>query len=507
MNKQTAMPPSGVQIENTLSMALHRRGHRKMRFELLVLAVIGTVSVLFTFLTMFTPLCNLVWTVGFSLAALLFFCYHADHTNNTHYTLLIFLLAYAMYFYWKREMLAAGLMYLMNDVYKAIYMTDWDYFTTNPAFDPVSSITATLCFAMVPITWLLGYAVIRYQNFFLGFLVTFPFVELGFFFGIVPEHLPVAGLAAFWCGLGAVQLASGSGMYRQNSRTGFLRRRSAFFPVARMRFLLTESAGLWTALVVFLLCVGAEWGMHTFGYTRPDKIKEMRTNFQYYAASIDWSDMNSVFPFLKQDKEGEPEDVIELGRNEQREFENKVVSSLAVDEIPLGRTYLKFSTYQTYDKSRWKIISTETETAPAMRMFTDADYYPPEFLYYAVQSLGGEQTSLSILEPNDTLNHCVPYGFARQDGMEQLGDIVLHPGGTDYTIFSGLDYENLLLNTVSYDVPAYTQLEICPPEDQALLSSLLQGREETIVQFPQASSEISVYYGDLVANKVANNYK
>ena len=500
MKKQTVMSTSGVQIENTLSMALHRRGSPKYRASLLVLAVLGTLSVLMTFVTMFTPQCNIFITLAFSLGVLVFFAFHAEQTNGTHYTLLLFLLGYAIFFYWKREDLAAGLMYLMNDIYKAIYLTDWDYFQTNAAFDPQQSITMTLCFAMVPITWLLSYAVLRYQNAFLGFLATFPFVELGLFFGVVPDHLAMAGLFAFWCALAAVQLASGTSAFRKDARTGFLRKKAVFIPVSRMRFLLPERAGLWTMIAVFLLCLAAEYGLQKTGYERPDSISEMRTDFQYYAASIDWDDLSSLLPFLNQKKEGEPEEVIELGRTERREFENKVVSSIQVGERPLCRTYLKFSTYQTYDKSRWKTISPQLLDTPEMQMFSDVRYYPSEFLYYAVQSLGYEQTTLSILDPNETLLHCVPYGFAEQARMQQQGDLILTPGGTDYTVFCGEDYENLLLNTVSYDVPAITQLEICPENDQETLSALLQGHEEELVQFPLSSTaQEAVYYGDMDA--------
>ena len=496
MKKTTAIPPSGVQIENSLSMALHTRGRKRHQLELALLAALGTFSMLFTFLTMFSPFCNVVTVVLFSAVLVAFFCFHAGASDTTHYTLLLLLIGYAVFFYWKREMIAAGLMYLMNDVYRAIYITDWDYFTTNPAFEPQSSTTLALCFVLVPLIGLLSYAVMRFRNLFLCLLVTFPFVELGFFFGIAPEHIPAAGLVAFWCGMAAAQLASGTSPRHEHARSGFVRRGGSFLPITKMRFLLTEHAGVCMALLVFALCMAGEAWMHATNYQRPDKVKDMRTAFQYYAASIDWSDLNTIFPFLKGDDQDEPQEYIDLGRSDKREFENTVVSTISMTQRPLGRVYLKFSTYQNYDKSRWRTLDETAYRDPAMAMFRDVDYYPSEFLFYASQSLGYETAQLTLENPDATLSRCVPYGFQKDEHIFQNGDMILSTAQNSYTVFAGDNYENLLLGSISYDVPVGTQLEICPEADQKKLARLLGGEQERIVQFPQSAAFGSMYFGD-----------
>ncbi|MCR5717921.1 MAG: hypothetical protein K6F80_02670, partial [Oscillospiraceae bacterium] len=188
MKNRPIMPQGGIHIRKKLTMTLQEKRPNRIRWELTALAVIGTVSLLMTFLTMFAPLCNVGAVLLFSIVVLLFFAVHASLPDQTHYTLLLLLLLYAIFFYWKREALAAGMMHLMNAVYQTIYFTDWQYFTTDPAYDPVHSATMSLCFAMVPVTWLIVYSAVRFQNFFLSLLVTFPFVEIGYFFGIVPSH-------------------------------------------------------------------------------------------------------------------------------------------------------------------------------------------------------------------------------------------------------------------------------------------------------------------------------
>lgn len=493
MKQHLSGSAAGVKVDHTLSMAMHHRGRNRRRWELVLLAMIGTVSVIFTFLTMFLPLCDSALLVSIAALLLGFFAYHADHPDSTHYTLLVFLLGSAVFFYWKRNELTEGLLYILNNVYQTIYLTDWQYFTISGAYDQITVTTMTLCFALIPIEWLLVYAVMRYQNFFLAALVTFPFVEVGFFFGIAPDHVPAAGLAAFWCGMGAVQLAAGSGSYRQRSLTGFVRRRAAFVPVPSLRFLLTESCGILTALLVFGLCMLAQFGMDKFHYVRPDAVKEMRTNFQYYAASIDWSDLSTIFPFLSQEPEGVPETTVELGRTERREFQNSLVAQVDMTTRPLGRTYLRYSTYDTYDRTRWRSQTTLDPQQSAM--FDELSFYPQEFLFYTAQSLGFERTQMTLRDAEDTLAQSVPYGFETAEGISCTDDRYVQTATSTYTLFAGQDYENLLLNTITYDVRAETQLAICPETDQAAIARYLQGREDEIVQFPQSSIYGSIYYG------------
>ena len=496
MKHRPIMPPGGIRVENTLSMSVQQQGGSRPFWELLFLAFLGLFGVLMSFLTMFAPLCDVCAVLLVSSAALVFFAVHASLPDKNHYSLLLLLLGYALFFYWKRDILAAGLMHVMNDVYQVIYYTDWEYFSFDPQYDLIQSTTLSLCFAMIPIAWLIAYAVIRFHNFFLSMLVTFPFVELGLFFGIVPEHTAMIGLVAFWCGAAALQLASGKNKNRHKKHHGFVQRRKLFHPLSDLKYLLTERSAILTSLLVFALCLLAEGIIHAAHYERPEKVKQMRLDFQYYAASVDLSDMSTVFPFLKKPGEGEPESVVELGRSERREFENRTVSGVSLTEMPAGRTYLRFGTYQTYDKSCWRTEAEETPDAPVMQAFREIGYYPPEFLFYTVQDLAGRTAGLELTAPNDMLRRCVPYGFRQDEAVRFSGDLVAGTGTQRYQIYAGDNYENLLLRTVSYDVPADMLIGSSRDADQNLLRELLSGRGETLVQFPQDPELGSVYYGD-----------
>lgn len=444
--KQT-ISENGVQIDNLLTMALQHRVRKRNRLQMALLAVLGAVSSILTFLTMFSPPCSMAAVFLTTIVLTLFFCWHAEHTTGKHISMLFFMVGYVVLLVWKKEYANNGVLHLMNAVYQTIYRTDWVYFEPDAAYPAEPSITILLCVVIVPILWLLSYSVMRYQNFFLSLLVTFPFVEVGFFFGIAPQHLPMAGLFAFWCGIGAAQLA-GSGVFLSNNKAGFVRRRNTFFPVSGMRFLLTESTGIVVAVAVLTLTLLCDNILTATHYERPEKIKQMRSSFQEYAASIDWNDLSTVIPpFMRSGSGSDAGNSVRLGDIEQRQFQGEAVSRVLFSDFPEGSVYLKFGTYQEYSQNTWNKLSTDSYNDPVFDFFEDLDMYPPEFLYYTASQFESVPIDMTLVDANKVLAQCVPYGFLKNDAVHCIGDDIDSTKTQTYTIYGGVEYESMLLNS------------------------------------------------------------
>lgn len=503
MRTRPTLPDSGVHIDNLLTMALLRRSRNRNSFPMVLMALLGGISFVLTFLTMFSPAYNMPVVLLVTAAAVLFFSWHANHAKGYHISLLVFMVVYVFLFYQLRMLAANGLVNLMNAIYQTIYQTDWLYFEPYVYYKDENSTTFLLCMLLLPIMGLLVYAVVRYHNFFLSMLVTFPFVEVGFFFGIAPQHPPAIGLFAFWCGMGAAQLAS-SGIFQRNGRAGFMRRRNTFFPVSGMRFLLPERAGITTAAVAAVLCLTADLLLGVMQYERPEKIKQMRTDFQYYAASVDLSDLSTLIPpFLRKKNGASAQTEIELGRNDSQEFENTTVSSIVFSEKPKSNVYLRFRTAHVYERSLWSSLDAEVYDEAIIGDFTALGCYPPEFLYYALQSYGGDPVEMTLYNAVDPLAQCVPYGY-RKSGFVicQNDDIRMTQTGS-YTIYGGIDYENLIMRSVFTEMTVRELLAQCGQEGQERLRLITDGHLEQIVQMPAGSSLASQYYGGSVFSQNA----
>ena len=481
MKQQVSETLNGVQIENTLSMALQQPFQKRHKFWLILLAYAGAVGCVFSFLTMFSPLYSLPVLLAGMTVIFAFFSWVALKPERSIPPVLGVVLLYCILFFWQKERIANGLMYLTNHVCQAIYMTDWEYFTTDTAYPEFSSVTCVLCFLVFPIVWMICYAVLRYQNFFLSFLITFPFIEIGLFFGIVPNHFFAVLLTAFWFAMAAVQMGS-SGINQNAGKTGFLRKKSAFFPVSSMRFMLPERIGIVVLTAVMLLFGGAELLLKQLRYERPELFKDMRSDFQDYVASLHLTD-KQILENYGTDQETPQDDLehIPLGSLEEKIYEDVSVSSISFSENPNTRIYLKYRTGFAYNGSNWTVFPEEAYQNPALENFKALDYYPPEFLYSTVC---GTPVEMSMSHANHILAQCIPYGFQKNENVIcQLNDAV-QTNADHYFIQGNTDYE-----TIFYDAGAVSQVSAselllnCPPEDTGILASLLNSETSGNVWF------------------------
>lgn len=503
MRTRPTLPDSGVHIDNLLTMALLRRSRNRNSFPMVLMALLGGISFVLTFLSMFSPAYNMPVVLLVTAVSVFFFSWHANHAKGYHISLFGFMVVYLFLFLRYRMAAANGLVNLMNAIYQTIYQTDWLYFEPYTYFKDENSTTFLLCMLLLPIMGLLTYAVVRYHNFFLSMLVTFPFVEVGFFFGIAPQHTPAIGLFAFWCGMGAAQLAS-SGIFQRNGRAGFMRRRNTFFPVSGMRFLLPERAGITAAAAAAVLCLTADLLLGVMQYERPEKIKQMRTDFQYYAASVDWSDLSTLIPpFLRRQNGSSPQTEIELGRNDKQEFENTTVSSVVFSEKPQSNVYLRFRTAHVYERSIWSSLDAEVYDEAIIGDFTRYNCYPPEFLYYALQSYGGDSIEMTLYNAVDPLAQCVPYGYRKSGFVICKNDDIMQTTTGSYTIYGGMDYENLIMRSVFSEMTVGELLAQYEQEGKDYLAFLADSNPERTVQMPAGSSLASQYYGGSVFSQNA----
>ncbi|MDE6658009.1 MAG: hypothetical protein K2J88_05445, partial [Oscillospiraceae bacterium] len=347
MKQQVSITEKGVHVESTFSMALQNHHRHRKKFLLLIVAFVGIFSSIFTFLSMFSLSYSLPVLIAVMLALFLFFSYCAMKPRSGFVPILVIGLAYCCVFFLQRERVSSGLMYFTNTLCQTIYETDWEYFTTDSLYSEISSVTCILCFLIFPIIWMLCFAVLRYQNFLLSMLVTFPFVEIGLFFGIVPNHGFALSLVAFWFSMMAIQLASSS--ITHASKTGFLRRKNIFFPVSHMRFMLAEDTGIAILSILLILLILAELLLHVSNYERPESVKQLRTDFKNYVASLALSD-TTILDDYGENYTGydDNQELITLGAVDEKIYEDIPVTSIAFSENPDSRIYLKYRTGHIY---------------------------------------------------------------------------------------------------------------------------------------------------------------
>ena len=498
MKQKVSITESGVHVENTFSMALQNHHRHRKKFLLLLVAFVGIFSSIFTFLSMFTPDYSLPVLVAVMLGLFVFFSYCAMKPKVGFVLILMIGLLYCGLFFWQREQISNGLMYFTNVLCQTIYQTDWEYFVINNNYSEIASVTCVLCFLIFPIIWMLCFAVLRYQNFFLSILVTFPFVEIGLFFGITPNHGFALSLVAFWFAMMAIQLAS-SGITHA-SKTGFLRRGNTFFPVSRMRFMLSEDTGITVLSLILILLMFSEFIVNISNYERPEKIKQLRTNFQNYVASINSTDTIILDDYgTSYTGYDDNQELINLGTVEERIFEDIPVTSIAFSENLDNRIYLKYRTGHVYNGSNWTILPEDTyqssEQEYIFHAFEELNYYPEEFLYHTAPDLHDIQ--ISLYHTTGILEKCIPYGFHQDENIScNLNEITTNT--SNYLITGGADYEKIFmnLNSVTNVKIGSLLLQTGNSEIINVFSKLLEHSEDNSVWLPKSNQLNMLYYGD-----------
>ena len=444
--RRNHMPQSGIQIENTLSMAVQNRTSAIGLPYLIVIALVGIYSSYFTFLSMYEM--NLYEKPLFMLTAVLFgvFAFFASTPKKFRGIKISFLAVLILAFVMLYEKIVHGFVHAVNVIYKVIYMTDQNYYLLDDLLPEKLCLTVLLFFGAAAISFSVCYGVIRYQNFFMCFLTTFAVAEVGFFFGIAADHLWASMLFAFWCTSAAIRFA-GYGTGTEKNATSFLRRKNTFFPAGSMRFMVTGRVGMMLLAGVTALCLLIDQVLTAAGYTRSEQMKTIRAQVQDFSIAFQMSEDNPLQPFFQSlwgNANKKQQEVVDLSKEDEPEFENEIVSSVRFNKIPDGRVYLKYYTGHIYGDNTWRLWDDVIYDSVLMEQFEKAQLHPQEFLYYGMESFPGGMVSMILENPNDIMKRCVPYGFKPKDEITCLYDDRFGEIPDGFAFFGGQDYETLL---------------------------------------------------------------
>ncbi len=473
-NKQVLQ--SGILIENTLSMAVQQRNHRRNPIHLIIIAVFGAAGSILTFLSMFQPECHPAVLYGILAAELLLCLVMTLFPQKSRPLRIGVLLLYIGLLYVFRQAFYDGFICLVNTVYKVIYMTDWDRFTVSGELTEAYAVTVFLLFVFAPILYMICNAAIRFQNFFLALIATFPYVEIGFYFGVPADHFCASMLLAFWFSMASIHLAD-FGAFHGKGQNSFLRRENSFFPVSSMRFMVTEKIGISVLAFVMVLCLLLQQVLDMTGYQRSDRIKTMRSNVQDYMASVMLSDGDSSSELWKSlwvnRKPKDDRVVVSLGEKARQEFDHVSVSGMTLSDLPEGRIYLKYCTGEEYDGSSWRIPETSVYgNHDVFHYFEELNYYPQEFLYENLMLGQRSDITMTIRQTDDIISKCIPYAVQGNEALRFSYDNNCTSFPLSYQIAGNQDYENLLQRTEHYYFSESDFYLKCRPQNRDLFSQM-----------------------------------
>ncbi len=123
---------------------------------------------------------------------------------------------------------------------------------------------------------------IKKINFFPIFLITFPLFEIGAAFGMVPNHFWFAAMLSGWMGVFAMHSSTFIRKIRRKKRD----KKKTKTTAAEKKQMLISSIGVIVAIITFLTFALGNFIVDKAGYSRPEDMKQLRSNFKTYVADL-----------------------------------------------------------------------------------------------------------------------------------------------------------------------------------------------------------------------------
>ncbi len=293
MKKQkTPVITSGITITDNISLKFPKRRALSDSIMLIIIALMGCIGVINSFSTMFqidisTSTLNFYTISSFILFSVIFIL-----PKKFMISLVPILLIYQFLIYIKWKNYENGFQLITNQVYSVLFPKRSDYFRIDTDLINVPADTKLfLAFTVFLLCGLICYFTIVRPNFTLGFLFTFPFLELGLYHGKSPSLLPAFILLIYWT---ALLSASQSG-HCQNygrSKMGFTRYENDFIAKPAIKFSTAGQSGIIMLSGAVIIISLTALIINISGYTRSEKLNEVKNNVRVAVSEFDFNDLN-----------------------------------------------------------------------------------------------------------------------------------------------------------------------------------------------------------------------
>ena len=418
MKRKNSQNINGISISDSIVMSVKRKNANFRKPFSAIIAVIGFVSVLMSFLGMFSLHYNKRTVVIAAFGFTAFYLTLSVIGGKSMWIYAASVGAFAVFSYKKISAIALGFKFVYNIIYKASYHVDIEYYKNIKASLEVSSVTTLI----VSYLWLLAiviyYFTICRPNPILPLMVTFPLLELGMYNGIEVPILWGMLCIAYWLAVLAMSTID-VGEY-SGGQSGFVRKNNLFFPKRHMKLKVTEKCGIFIVASVMLVTALSYGYLKAVHYKRSEKLNEKRRditeamdNFSFENLAESLSNLSNAFGL---DFEYENH---KLGNNDHVRYKNITDLTVTIEDpsekaIYLKRNYEKENfSHAIYKNNEWFDLPSSAYKDKIFDDFKTYDIYPQDFPELMSMMLQNAQREKRIWIKNSqrkTRQIFAPYG-------------------------------------------------------------------------------------------------
>ncbi|MBQ8905953.1 MAG: transglutaminase domain-containing protein [Ruminococcus sp.] len=422
-NHGTAATDNGIRLKQSPRVYIIEQQSPLIQISAFILPLLGVFGTVFSFLSMFpVPYYRPAIVITAVLFCLLWTAFYFLPGKASLLTIPFFLLG--EYFITRNHAeIREGFCRIYNAVYKQINKTDLNFFeTTLFESDPKRAVTVFLIAAIFLLSLLINAFGVRWPNVILSILLTFPFVELGLYFGFEPNLIAFTCLLAFWV---SVLVQVNTGLQKYNNRT---------------RQQCASLAAVFVCVMVF--CI--QTILSASGYQRSETVNQIRTDLKAKINSFSFDDIATAFDDLPFSFGLNASDIDDydrrLGDQKAVTHNHQTDLTVTVSQPLKNNIYLRGYVGTVYTGHGWTQFDEDVidQNMALFSSFSENGIFPQEFLPYREYFFIGNETPTTIRV--STTNKKLPYNFLPY-GALGAGDYryvedtrLLHDDTTNYSI-------------------------------------------------------------------------
>jgi transglutaminase domain-containing protein len=426
MKKHTVQNSNGIIIYDSIVMSVKKKRPDLRKFESVVIAVIGFVSVIMSFLGMFSFNYSVPKVVGAAVFFSVFYIALTLINRKLIWIVAASLVAFAALAFKMMERITDGFKFVYNVIYREAFHSDINYYKhVKPPMEEDST-TTLFIFGIWLIALVIYFFTIYHPNLILPLLVTFPVIEIGLYNGIkIPVFWGMLTVS-YWLAMFAITSID-VGEYTGGSG-GFVRRDNTFFPKRRMKLKVTEKCGFFIIAVIMIISAVTLIVMKLTGYERSDALNKKRIeisnafeDFSVNNLAESLEKLSNAFGFSYKSNKNK------LGSHDHVSYKNTTDLIVTVDKKYDGAIYLKESVDSIYDDNEWLELNDKVYSDGMFSDFKDYGIFPQDFpcLFTKLINQGTAELNLDITSRVNKDRIFAPYGTDNYDGLSYNHDLAV----------------------------------------------------------------------------------
>ena len=471
MKKKLKQNYNGISISDSIVMSVKRKNSNPRKPFSVAIALIGFISFIMAFLGMYKLPFDTEKVLFGSIFILAFYITVSVIGGRALWLYPASLVLFLFAAFKKASKLVLGYKFAYNFIYKVTFESKIDYYRNLQPSLRTPSITTIVLFFIWLLAMVLCFFTICRPNPVLPLLMTFPFLEIGLYNGVI---LPVFwGILciAYWMSL--LSMSSIDAGEYSGGQSGFVRKNELFFPKRHMKLKVTERCGMMVICSVVITAVLSMSLLKITHYKRSDKINQKRRDITNAVDEFSFEDLADSLARLSASFGLDLEyDNRKLGNNSHIRYKNITDLTITLDTPASGAIYLKEYTRSDYKGDMWDDMPPSDYENELFSEFKKYNIHPQDFPAAAIKILNNdpEKNKLRIVPASQKRNHTyVPYCTLNTGNIGYIDDTLITPknqkkGDNTYDL-----YTNSIINSISDSASADSYPALIPVDINALV--------------------------------------